>query len=63
MALCNNADVVGNRHIREKGKILKEIADAPLLRRQVDALVAVKQNAAVEHNAPLVRPLKARDAF
>ena len=63
IALCDKADVVGNRHIREKGKVLKEIADAPLLRGQVDALLAVKEHPAVEHDAPAVGALEPSDAL
>ena len=62
-AARDEADVVGNRHIREKGKVLKEIAEAPLLRGQVDALLAVKEHPAVEHDAPAVGALEPSDAL
>ena len=62
-AARDEADVVGNRHVREQGKVLEQVADAALLRRQVDALLTVKEDFAVEHDAPAVRPLEARDAL
>ena len=59
----DKADILGNRHIGKKGKVLKEIADAPLLRGEVDALLAVKEHPAVKHDAPAVGALEPSDAL
>lgn len=56
-------DVLAHGHVRKEGIVLKEVADVPLLRRQVDALRAVKERTPVEDDAPAVRVFESRDAF
>ena len=56
-------DVLADGHIRKERVVLKEIADAALLRREVDARTAVIECAAVEDDLPAIRGLQPRDAL
>ena len=56
------ADVLLDRHVRKQRVLLKQAADLSLLRRQVDFLFAVEQDATVHLNMPLIRSHDARDA-
>ena len=56
-------DVLHHTHVGKQRVLLEEIAHPPLLRRKVDALFAVEQCFAVEHDAPPVRRHDARDAL
>ena len=56
-------DVLAHGHVRKEGVVLKEVADVPLLRREVDALRTVEERAPVEDDASAVRVFKSRDAF
>ena len=55
-------DVLLHRHIREQGVVLEQQAHVPLLRGQVDALLAVEQHPAIQHDAAAVGLDDARDA-
>ena len=48
-------NVLFHRHIREESIILEQQPCAPLLRRQVDVLLTVKQYPPVQHDAAFVR--------
>ena len=56
-------DVLTHGHIRKESIVLKEIADAARLRREVDALFAVKEDALVQDNLSAVGTLEPRDAL
>ena len=56
-------DVLLDRHVREQRVLLKQVADLAFLRRQVNLLVAVEQDAAVQLNVPLIRFDDTRDAL
>ena len=47
-------DVLAHRHVRKERIILKKIADAAFLRREIDALPAVVEHNAVQLDVPLV---------
>ena len=48
-------EVAAHRQMRKQQAILKHVADAPLLRRQVDAEGGIEQHLAIDHDAPAVR--------
>ena len=56
-------DVLPHRHVGEQCVILKQIAHLPLLGRQVNFFVGIKQRHAVQHDAALVRRFHTGDAF
>ena len=56
-------DILLNAHVWEQRVLLEKITDLALLRRQVDLLLAVKQYAVAEHDAPAVGRHDARDAL
>lgn len=56
-------DILLNAHVREQRVLLEKIPDPALLRRQIDLLLAVKQHAAAEHDAPAVGHHDACDAL
>ena len=56
------ADVLLDRHVWKQRVLLKQAADFSLLRRQIDFLFAVEQDAPVQFNMPLIRSHDARDA-
>ena len=58
----SGADILLDRHVREQGVLLKQVADAALLRRQVDMPLAVEQRAAVQHDPAPVRAHDTGDA-
>ena len=47
-------DVLLHRHIREQRVVLEQQANVPLLRGQVDTLLAVEQDTAIQHDAAAV---------
>ena len=55
-------DVLLHRHIREQRVVLEQQAHVPLLRGQVDALLAVEQDTAIQHDAAAVGSDDARNA-
>ena len=50
-------------HGRKEGVALEEVANATLLRRQVDVRVGIEERATPQHDAARVRPLDAGDAL
>ena len=56
-------DILLHTHVRKQRVLLKEVADLALLRRQIDLLLAVKEHAVAEHDAPAVGRHNARDAL
>ena len=57
------ADVLLDRHVGKQRVLLKQVADFSLLRRQVDLLFAVEQDAPVQFNVTLIGPYDARNAL
>ena len=60
--VCARPDVLLDRHVWKQRVLLKQVADLSLLRRQVDFLFAVEQNAPVQLDMALIRPHDACDA-
>ena len=56
-------DVLLDGHVGKERVLLEEIADPALLRREVDLFFAVKEHAAVQHDAPAVGCDDAGDAL
>ena len=56
-------DVFTHGHVRKEGVVLKEVADIPLLRREIDALRTVEERAPAQDDTSAVRALEPRDAF
>ena len=56
-------NILLDRHVGKQGVILEQIPHVPLLRRQVDLSLGIKQDFSVEDDAPLIGLLDARDAF
>ena len=62
-AVQRKDDVLVYGHVRKEGVVLKEVADAARLRREVDALFTVKEDALVQDNLSAVGTLEPRDAL
>ena len=57
------ADVPGDRQMRKQRVALEDVADPPLLRRQIHAGLRVEQHAVVDDHAPGVGLDQAREAL
>ena len=49
--------------MRKQGVILEHITDFPLLRRQIDFFLRIKQHLAVKDNPPLIRLFDSGDTL
>ena len=60
--LQSTKDILLHSHIGEQGVVLEQQSHAPLLRRQVDVPVTVKQHPPVQHDASAIRLYNACNA-
>ena len=56
-------DILPHRHVREECVVLEQIADLPLLGREVDVLLGIIEHYAVQFDMPAVRFLDPGDAL
>ena len=56
-------DILPHRHVRKQGIVLEEIADLPLLRREIDMPFGVIEHRTVQLNMAAVRLFDSRDAL